>query len=262
MFGVYFRTVPTIWLTKLRLAVIYWIQKTKICDTPCQIYSKTQKIYYCRFNCNTMIMDQLWSESCLAASSVSHGAPHVTSKFGPCPQNDWNLQRSRTENPKSQAGYYLLASWIHEIVKFALLWVSVAAATAARRGGWRRSRSRWAAARWSPRWRRWTPRPASMRSSWGSSGEWIQDPEIANQSYHGWSQNDLIWENFGERLSETQTQFLKSGSECYSSIWLRSAFDAFDTEKRGAISLETTGKLSYLIQFILILKPFLYLNNR
>ena len=177
------------------------------------------------------------------------------------PQNDWNLQRSRTEN---QAGYYLLASWIYEIVKFALLWVSVAAATAARRGGWRRSRSRWAAARWSPRWRRWTPRPALTRSSWGSSGGHTVNTGSRNwiPKLFGWSQNYSIWENSGERLSETQTQFLKSGSECYSSIWLRSAFDAFDTEKRGAISLETTGKLSYLIQFILILKPFLYLDNR
>ena len=65
-----------------------------------------------------------------------------------------------------------------------------------------------------------------------------------------------------EGFEEMPTQFLKSGSECCSPIWLRSAFDAFDTEKKGAISLETTGKLSYLIQFILILKPFLYLDNR
>ena len=241
--------------------MIYCIQRIKICQshTLSNIFQNT-KIYYCRLR---------WSW--IRSSGVRVALLHLRFltellmlrlNSDPAPHNDWNLQRSRTENPKSQAGYYLLASWIHEIVKFALLWVSVAAATAARRGGWRRSRSRWAAARWSPRWRSWTPRPASMRSSWGSSGEWIQDPEIANQSYHGWSQNDSIWENSGERLSETQTQFLKSGSECYSSIWLRSAFDAFDTEKRGAISLETTGKLSYLIQFILILKPFLYLDNR
>ena len=65
-------------------------------------YIPKQKIYYCRLNCNTMIMDQLWSESCLAASSVSHGAPHVTSKFGPCSterlksseEPDWESEKS------------------------------------------------------------------------------------------------------------------------------------------------------------------------
>ena len=125
---------------------------------------------------------QLLSKRCLTASSVTRCfSCNVYIELGnshPATQNDWNLQTCWTEN---QTGYNLLSSWTFiietlfwygclwllllpsilirdtqltfarsqqvDIIEhlFWYTWVSVAAATVGRQGGWRTSQGRWGA---------------------------------------------------------------------------------------------------------------------